>query len=30
VLFQKGVIRAFTGQENTPYQVGQVIAYAEG
>jgi len=29
VLFRKGVVRAFTGRENTPYQVGQVIAFAE-
>jgi len=28
VLFQKGVIRAFTGHENTPYHVGEVIAFA--
>jgi phosphatidylserine decarboxylase len=28
VMFRKGVIRAFTGQENSPYQVGQVIAFA--
>ena len=29
MLFQKGVIRAFLGKENTSYQVGQVIAFAE-
>jgi len=28
VVFQKGVIRAFTGEENSPYHVGQVIAFA--
>lgn len=28
VLFRKGVVRAFTGQENSPYRVGQVIAFA--
>jgi phosphatidylserine decarboxylase len=28
VLFQKGVIREFTGQKNSAYQVGQIIAFA--
>jgi phosphatidylserine decarboxylase len=28
LLFRKGVIKAFTGQENSPYQVGQIVAYA--
>lgn len=28
VLFRKGVVREFTGQENSPYRVGQVIAFA--
>lgn len=28
VLFRKGVIRAFTGQVNTPFRVGEVIAFA--
>jgi phosphatidylserine decarboxylase len=28
VLFQEGVIREFTGQKNSAYQVGQVIAFA--
>jgi phosphatidylserine decarboxylase len=28
VLFRKGVVREFTGQKNSPYLVGQVIAFA--
>jgi phosphatidylserine decarboxylase len=28
VLFRKGVVKAFTGQENSLYRVGQVIAHA--
>lgn len=28
VLFRKGVIREFTGQENSAYRMGQVIAFA--
>ncbi len=30
VLFRKGVIKQFTGEENHAYRVGQVIAFAHG